>query len=111
MFSAQTIRQGGVFVIVFAGIEVVMAKTHVVRLTPKLEQEGFRADLNLGEVVAEQVVASPAECGRLCEENLACGSVMLMGRLCRMLSLNGCVSVVCLLDVYIMKERKQLGWN
>ena len=71
-------------VVVVVVVSGVLAKQHVIRSSTRLKQLGFEEDVNLGELVAEQVVASPAECGRLCKENLACGSVMLMGRLCRM---------------------------
>ena len=72
-------------VIVLCVVHLICAKQQVIiRNNHKLKQLGFNEDVNLGEVVAEQVVDSPAECGNLCNESLACGSVMLMGRLCRM---------------------------
>ena len=60
------------------------AKYNVIRLTQNLEDKGFEEDTDLGELVAEQVVDSPAACGQLCQANPVCRSVMLMGQLCRM---------------------------
>ena len=62
-------------------------KKHVVWLTPKLEQQGYQGDIQLGDVIAEAKVDSPEACGRLCEENSACSSVMLTGQLCMLFPL------------------------
>ena len=62
----------------------VCPKRHVIRLTPELWKQGCHREINLGEVVDEAMVDSSKACGRLCEENPVCDSVMLMGKLCRM---------------------------
>ena len=67
-----------------------VAKKHVIRLNDSLRDQGFQEDIDLGEVVGEQVVDSKAACGRLCGENPACHSVMLMGQLCRMFGYQNC---------------------
>ena len=63
-------------------------KKHVVRLTPKLDQQGYQGDIELGEVIAETIVDSPEACGMLCEEHSACSSVMLTEQLCMLFSLS-----------------------
>ena len=60
---------------------------HVIEVTPKLEQRGFTGDIELGEVIDEATVDSPAACGILCEESPTCHSVMMVGKLCRLFPL------------------------
>ena len=60
----------------------VFAKRHVIQFTTKLRQLGYNRDIDLGEVIAEAMVDSPAACGRLCEAHSTCNSVMLVGNLC-----------------------------
>ena len=62
-------------------------KKHVVKLTPKLCQQGYQGDIELGEVIANTMVDSQEACGRLCEENSECSSVMLTGQLCMLFPL------------------------
>ena len=65
-------------------ISTALAHKEVTHLPPYLSQQGFYDYIELGEVVAEQVVDSPAACGQLCQANPACSSIMMMGTLCRM---------------------------
>ena len=62
-------------------------KKYAVKLTPKLDQQGYKGNIELGEVIAEAMVDSPEACGRLCEENSACSAVMLTGQLCMLFPL------------------------
>ena len=65
-------------------ITASLAHKHVICLPPYLSQQGFYDYIELGKVVAELVVDSPAACGQLCQANPACCSVVLMGQVCRM---------------------------
>ena len=62
-------------------------KRYVVKLTPKLDQQGYQGDIELGEVIAEAMVDSQEARGRLCEENSECSSVMVTGQLCMLFPL------------------------
>ena len=70
-------------VILYVCIVFVISKRHVIRLTQKLRQHGYHEDINLGELDAEAMADYPAACQRLCQENPACRSVMLVGKLCK----------------------------
>ena len=83
--------------ILFVCINSVVAKHHIIRLTAKLRQQGYHGDITLGEVIAEALVDSPAACGRLCEDNPVCHSVMLAGQLCRMFAASQCPVSYCLI--------------
>ena len=74
-------------ILLHACVVFAYGKKHVVKLTPKLDQQGYKKNIELGEVIAEAMVDSPEACGRLCEENSACSSVMLTGQLCMLLPL------------------------
>ena len=77
---------------------LALFKQHIVQLTTKLRQQGYHRDINLGEVIAETIVFSPEACGRKCEANPFCDSVMLVGNLCRMFATLHCPvgQTVCL---------------
>ena len=78
-------------VILYFSIVSVLSKRHVIRLSPKLRQQGYYSDIDLGEVTAEAMVDSPEACRSLCKDNSACHSVMFMGKLCRMFSISHCL--------------------
>ena len=59
-----------------------------VKLTPKFDQQGYKENIELGEVIPEAMAVSPESCGRLCEEHYACSSVMLTGQLCMLFQLS-----------------------
>ena len=71
-------------------IASVFSKRHVIKSTRALRQQGYHGDIDLGEVIAEVMVDSPEACGRLCEQNPVCHSVMVMGQMCRMFSTSHC---------------------
>lgn len=79
-------------------VTLALSKQHIVQLTTKLRQQGYHRDISLGEVIAEAIVLSPEACGRKCEENPFCESVMLVGKLCRMFATVHCPvgQTVCL---------------
>ena len=80
---------------------LILSKQVIIQITQKLRKQGYHKDINLGKVIAEGVVDSPASCGRLCEANPACHSVMLMGQLCRMFQTSHC-PVSTAIDKYII---------
>ena len=57
------------------------SEQHIIRLTGHLQEQGLQEEVHLGAVVREQDVTSAAECGRLCQQNSQCGSVMLINTL------------------------------
>ena len=74
-------------VILFVSLVFTFGKQHVIKVTPKLEQQGFAGDIELGEVINEAIVDSPAACGIPCEESPTCHSVMMVEKLCRLFPL------------------------
>ena len=74
-------------VILYVSLVFTFGKQHVIKVTPKLEQQGFAGDIELGEIIDEAIVDSAAACGILCEESSTCHSVMMMGKLCRLFPL------------------------
>ena len=80
---------------------LILSKQVIIQITQKLRKQGYHKDINLSEVIAEGVVDSPASCGRLCEGNPTCHSVMLTGQLCRMFQTSHC-PVSTTIDKYIM---------
>ena len=76
--------------LVIIDIHLCSSKTHVIPLTQNLKDQGYEEDLNLGEIIAEQLVESPVACGLLCEGNPACKSVMMVGQSCRMFGQTAC---------------------
>ena len=77
-------------------------KKHVIEVTPKLEQQGYTGDIELGEVINEAIVDSPAACGILCEESSTCHSVMMVGKLCRLFPLKHSSCLVSRLILFIL---------
>ena len=77
-----------VLIVLHTCVMFAFGKKHVIRLTPKLDQQGYQGDLELGDAIAEAMVDSPEACGRLCEEHSACSSVMLTGQLCMLFPLS-----------------------
>ena len=74
-------------ILLHACVVFAYGKKHVVKLTPKLDQQGYKENIELGEVIAEAMVDSPEACGRLCEDNSPCSSVMVTGQLCMLFPL------------------------
>ena len=81
--------------ILYFCINSVISKHHIIRLTAKLRQQGYHGDIALGKVIAEALVNYSAACGRLCEDNPVCHSVMLAGQLCRMFAASQCPVSFC----------------
>ena len=66
-------------------------KRHVIKITPGVWIQEYHRYIDLGKVFAEAMVDSPEACGRLCEENPVCASVILVGKLCRLLTKSHCL--------------------
>ena len=79
----------GILILQFCVLGMV-CQLNVIRLTSKLQRQGFYKDLELGDVISEAVVDSPGKCGALCQQNPACHTVMMMGQLCRLFAEKQC---------------------
>ena len=53
-------------VILYVSMVFTFGKQHVIKVTPKFARQGFAGDIELGEVIDEAIVDSPAACGILC---------------------------------------------
>ena len=71
-------------------IILALSKQHIIQITPKLRQLGYHRNIDLGEVIVEGMINNSRACGRLCEQNSACHSVMLVGNHCRLFHMSQC---------------------
>ena len=74
-------------ILLHACVVFAYGKKHVVKRSPRFDQKGYKGNIELGEVTTEAMVDFSEACGRLCEENSACSSVMMTGQLCMMFPL------------------------
>ena len=85
-----TVRVIAIGIILQLPMTLVLSKEHIIQITPTLRQLGYHRNIDLGEVIAEDVIDSPEACGRLCIENPDCNSIILIGNLCRMFPTSHC---------------------
>ena len=75
-------------ILLHACVVFAHGKKDAVKLTPKLDQQGYKENIQLREVIAEAMVDSREACEMLCEETSVCSSVMLTGQLCMLFQLS-----------------------
>ena len=97
MFSSSLL----VIFALYVSVVSTFVRQHVIKVTPKLEEQGFAGDIELGEVIDEAIVDSPAACGILCEKSPTCHSVMMVGKLCRLFPLKNSSCLVSHLILFI----------